>query len=97
MLETMKIAPLAQVKDQFSAYIVESQKSPVVITKNGKPVAMLTGLNEDDDLETLVLAHNPRLVQILEQAREQVRRTGGIPHKEFWARVKKRRAQKKSA
>jgi len=93
----MKIAPLAQVKDQFSAYIVESKKSPVVITKNGKPVALLTGLDEDDDLDTLVLAHNPRFMQMLEQARERVRQTGGIPHKEFWARVKKRRARKKSS
>jgi prevent-host-death family protein len=92
----MKIAPLAQVKDQFSAYIVESQKSPVIITKNGKPVALLTGLGEEDDLDTIVLARNPRLVQLLEEARESVRRTGGIPSKEFWAQARKRRARKRT-
>ncbi len=90
----MKIAPLAQVKDRFSAYIQQSQKSPIVITRNGKPVALLTGLNEEDDLDTILLAHNPRFMQMLEEARERVRRTGGIPSKEFWAQVKRRRKNK---
>ncbi len=93
----MKIAPLARVKDQLSAYIVESKKSPVIITKNGKPVALLTGLDPDVDLDTLVLAHNPRFMQMLDEARERVRQTGGIPSKEFWAGVKKRRARAKKA
>ena len=90
----MKIAPLAQVKDQLSAYIVESQKSPVIITKNGKPVAVLSGLNGEDDLDAIVLEHNPKLARLLARARAQVQRTGGIPHAEFWKRVRKRRARK---
>ena len=94
-LENMKIAPLAQVKDQFSAYIVASQKSPVIITKNGKPVALLTGLNEDDDLDTLVLAHNPRFMQILEDARTRVCRTGGIKSANFWKQVAQRHKSKR--
>ncbi len=52
----MKIVPLAQVKDQFSAYVKESQTSPIVVTKNGKPVALLTGIQGRDDLDTLLLA-----------------------------------------
>jgi prevent-host-death family protein len=91
----MKIAPLAQVKDQFSAYIVASQKSPVIITRNGKPVALLTGLNEDDDLDTLVLTHNPRFMQILEDARARVRRTGGIKSADFWKQVEQRHKSKR--
>ncbi len=91
----MKIAPLAQVKDMLSAYVRESQKSPVIITKNGKPVALLTGLKEDEDLDTLLLAHSPRFVQILKEARERVRHTGGIKSDEFWKEVKRRRVKKK--
>ncbi len=92
----MKIAPLAQVKDQLSAYVQESQKSPIIITKNGKPVALLTGLKEDADLDTLILAHDPRFIQILEEARARVQRTGGVKHDEFWHEVK-RRARKKDS
>ena len=32
----MKIAPLAEVKDRFSAYIEESRESPIIVTRNGQ-------------------------------------------------------------
>ena len=48
----MKIAAFARVEDQFSAYVQESQASPVIITKNGKPVALLTGIRDEDDLDS---------------------------------------------
>ena len=74
----MKIAALATVKDQFSAYVQESQTSPVIITKNGKPVALFTGIRDEDDLDSLLLANNPRFLQILEEARQRTRQTGGV-------------------
>ena len=87
----MKIAALATVKDQFSAYVQESQASPVIITKNGKPVALLTGIRDEDDLDSLLLANNPRFLQILEEARQRVRQTGGVKNKDFWKNVEQRR------
>ncbi len=74
----MKIAPLAHVKDRFSAYIDESRESPVVVTRNGRPVAMIISIDDEDDLDGLLLAHNPRFVQLLEAARQRVRVTGGV-------------------
>jgi len=90
----MKIAPLAEVKDHFSAYVQESQKSPVIVTKNGKPVAVLTGIRDEDDLESILLAHDPRFLQILEEARQRVQRTGGIKSQDFWKAVARRRTKK---
>jgi prevent-host-death family protein len=75
----MKIAPLAEVKDHFSAYVDESKESPVVVTRNGRPVAMLIAITDEDDLDGLLLAHNPRFTQLLDEARQRVRRTGGVP------------------
>lgn len=83
----MKIAPLAEVKDRFSAYIDESHESPVVVTRNGRPVAMLIAIEEDDDLDSLLLVHNPRFLQLLEEARQRVRVTGGVPLAEFRRRL----------
>lgn len=74
----MKIAPLAEVKDRFSAYIDESRESPVVVTRNGRPVAMIVAIEDEDDLDALLLVHNPRFVQLLEEARQRVRVTGGV-------------------
>ena len=83
----MKIAPLAEVKDRFSAYIEESRESPVVVTRNGRPVAMLIAIEEEDDLDSLLLVHNPRFLQILDEARQRVRVTGGVSLEEFRRRL----------
>ena len=80
----MKIAPVADVKAQFSAYLRLSAEGPVVVTRHGKPVAVLLSIEDEADLERLVLAYTPKFRGILEAAREQVRETGGIGHEEFW-------------
>ncbi len=74
----MKIAPLAEVKDRFSAYIDESRDSPVIVTRNGRPVAMIIAIDEEEDLDSLLLVHNPRFLQILEEAQRQVQAGGGV-------------------
>ncbi|MBV7335297.1 type II toxin-antitoxin system Phd/YefM family antitoxin [Chloroflexi bacterium TSY] len=79
----MKIAPLAEVKDRFSAYIDDSNESPVVVTRNGRPVAILIGIEDAEDLDSLLLVHNPRFLQLLDEARQRVRITGGVPLAEF--------------
>ena len=83
----MKIAPLAEVKNRFSAYVDDSQESPIVVTRNGRPVAMLIGIVDEDDLDSLLLVHNPRFLQILEEARQRVRVTGGVPWADFRSRL----------
>ena len=88
----MTIAPLAEVKDHFSAYIDNSKESPIVVTRNGKPVAMIIGITEEDDLDSLLLAHNPRFVQLLDEARTRIQMIGGVPLAEFRQRVAKRSA-----
>jgi antitoxin (DNA-binding transcriptional repressor) of toxin-antitoxin stability system len=79
----MKIAPLTDVAEQFRSYIDDSKKSPVIVTDNGKPVAMIVAIEEDDDLDRLLLAHNPRFLQLLEESRQHVRVTGGLSLTEF--------------
>ena len=69
---------LAEVKDHFSAYIDESQESPIVVTHNGRPVALIVAITDEDDLDSLLLTHNPRFIELLEEARQRVRTTGGI-------------------
>lgn len=84
----MKIASVADVKARLSAYLKESQAGPVVVTRNGKAVAVLLAVTDDDELERLLLAHSPKFQALLDRSRRQIEETGGIPHDVFWREVK---------
>ena len=64
-----------------------SEEELVVITKNGKPVAVLLPMEDDDELERLTLAYSRRFQSILQEAREQVRVGSGITHDDFWREI----------
>src|SRR2546423_14796319 len=83
----MKIASVADVKARLSAYLKESRQGPVVVTRNGKAVAVLLAVTDDDELERLVLAHSPKSQALLDRSRRRVEETGGIPHDDFWREV----------
>ena len=87
----MKIASVATVKARLSAYLKESQEGPVIITQNGKAVAVLLAVTNEDELERLMLAHSPKFRAIIEKSRRQIDDTGGIPHDVFWQEVKSER------
>lgn len=80
----MKIASIAEVKAHLSAYVKASEAELVVITRNGKPVAVLLPMGDDEELERLALAYSKRLQSILTEARHQITTTGGISHEDFW-------------
>ena len=83
----MTIASLAKVKAKFSAYIEACKASPVVVTKNGKPAAVLVSVADQDELDSILLACSPRFQKLLERSNRQIDKTGGVPHDEFWRRV----------
>ena len=80
----MTIASVADVKAKLSAYVRASSESPVVITRNGKAVAAIVSVADDDDLERLMLAHSPKFRAILSEGHQLIARGQGIPHDQFW-------------
>ena len=80
----MKVASVANVKSKLSAYLQASREGPVVVTRNGKAVAVLLAVEDDDELERLLMAYTPRLRAILDAARGRIQRGAGIPHEDFW-------------
>ncbi len=84
----MKIAPVAEVKAHFSEYVKESEKGPVVVTRNGRPAVVMIAAGDDaDELERLILAHSPCFREVLSRSREEIRSTGGMSHEDFWREV----------
>jgi prevent-host-death family protein len=64
----MRIAPVAEIKARFSAYLKASEEGPVIVTKNGKPVAVILAMEDEDELESLILAYSPKSQLILQEA-----------------------------
>jgi prevent-host-death family protein len=83
----VKIVPVAEVKARLSAYLEASADGPVIVTKNGRPVAALVAVSDEDEIERLVLAYTPRFRRLLEEAEARIRRAGGVEHAEFWDAV----------
>ena len=80
----MKIASVADVKAHFSTFLKDSKQGPVVVTRNGRPAAVLLSVEDEDDLDRLMMAYSPKLQKILTLARQQIKEHGGIPHDDFW-------------
>ena len=81
----MKIAPLADVKARLSAYVEQVEaEGPVIITRNGKPVAVLLAPRDEEDLRRLMLAYSPRFQAILEKSRSSIRAGQGLAQNTFW-------------
>ena len=83
----MKIASVADIKARLSAYVKESATGPIVVTRNGKAVAVLLGISDDDELERVLLAHSRKLRAILDAADRRIDDGAGIGHDAFWQEV----------
>ncbi len=84
----MKIASLADVKARLSGYLDHAKDNgPVVITRNGKAVALLIVPESEDDLEWLLLSRSPRLREILDRSRKSIAEKGAVPWDAFWQKV----------
>ena len=90
----MKIASMAKVKSQFNAFVKASEDGPVVVTRNGKPVAVLLGVQDEDEIERLVLAYSPRLRAILDKGFQEICEGKGISSEDFWRQMEEESADR---
>lgn len=73
----MKIESLREVKAKLSKIVrdLPSDRS-VVITKNGRPCAVLFPVTEESDLESLLLAQNKNFWRMFDRAHKEGERKG---------------------
>jgi len=83
----VKVATQREVAADLAGYVKATKKGPVIITSEGKPVAVLLSPGSEDDLERLLMGHSPKLQAILQSARKRFREGRGIGHEAFWKEV----------
>jgi prevent-host-death family protein len=92
----MKTASIAEIKSQFSAFLKASEGGPVIVTRNGRPVAVIVGVQDEQDVERLLMACSPRLQALLEKSRKQIREGETLSDKQFWSKVKASRGSRRN-
>jgi prevent-host-death family protein len=90
----VKTASAAKIAAQFDAYLEASREQPVLVTQNGKPVAVLLAVEDKAEAERLA-SRSRSLRSIFEEAHEQIQKGEGIPHEQFWREVEQSRRAKR--
>lgn len=83
----MRIAPVVEVKAKFSAFLEESKSGPIIVTKNGKAVAVLLAVDDDDELERLILSYSPKFQAIMSKGKAQIKAGESLSHEDFWGDI----------
>lgn len=87
----MRTASAEEVRAEFDAYLKATDKGPIVVTRNAKPVAVLLSVKHPDEIERIAMSHSKKLRRILQASRAQIAKGKGIPHEEFWRQVEQMR------
>jgi prevent-host-death family protein len=82
----MKTVPVRDLQKRVKACIDEAQEGRVVITRRGKPAALLLGV-EGKDWETVILETDPTFWKLIQQRRKEPT----ISFKELKARLNRKR------
>ena len=75
----MKVAPMGDVRNNFSKYLTQCEDEPVFVTKNGKISAVIEHV-EDKDVEDFLLERSPRFRNMLNKVK---RERGGMSLAEY--------------
>lgn len=86
----MKFANVRELKNKTSEILRKAEKEAVIITSKGKPRAIVTAISEED-FEDYLLEQSPELSDILEEAKREYIRKGGITLEDYLSGRKKKR------
>lgn len=89
----MKTVSAAKIAAQFDEYLAASRKQPVLVTQNGKPVAVLLAIENRTDVAKLLPTRSLRA--IFQKAQEQIQQGAGISAEFFWRQVEQSRRAKR--
>jgi len=83
----MKRVPLSEVKDDLSRYVQLAAHEEIVVTRHGRPAAVLIGFEDDEDWFDYQLEHDPRFIARMEAARRSLEAGRGVPIEEVRAQL----------
>ena len=92
----MKIVNLRDAKATLSSVVDEAQEERVLITRHGKPTALIIGV-EGEDLEGLLTRSDPNFWRLIEERRASKRKRVSLEEMESRSAKRTKRSVKKRA
>jgi antitoxin (DNA-binding transcriptional repressor) of toxin-antitoxin stability system len=86
--DAMKLASVKDVKNNLSEYLKNAEQGDVIITKNGRPTAVLHHLGEDD-LDEYLIEHDPKFRKLIEKRWKDYIAHRGLPLEQVLKRIPK--------
>jgi len=69
----MRKVGIRQAQRQLGGLVTEAQEHRILLTRHGKPAVILLGV-EGQDLEEVLLAHDPEFIKLIEERQRPGRR-----------------------
>jgi prevent-host-death family protein len=69
----MKTHTMTEAKNDICSIIREAEKGEVLITRHGKPAAVVIGFRDEDDWFDYKLQHDERFLRRIAKARREIR------------------------
>ena len=82
----MKAIDIRNATKPLSEYAKRADDEPLIVTRKGKPVAVLTSA-DGMDAESIALANNAKFAAIIARSRTRMEKEGGIPIEEVRRRL----------
>jgi antitoxin (DNA-binding transcriptional repressor) of toxin-antitoxin stability system len=84
----VKTVEISKATLPLSDYTKGIKKEPVIITKEGRPVAALVSI-PNADIEMVSLSNNPKFIALIERSRARQKSEGGISSEEMRQRLER--------
>ena len=91
--KVMKTVEVTKATQPLEDYTRKVKKEPVIITREGKPVAALVSIS-NADIETVSLGSNSKFLALIERSRARRKAEGGISAEEMRHRLEKPKRSK---
>ncbi len=83
----MKTVEMADATASLSDYARKARKETLIVTRRGKPVAVLMPVDAHTDLENLVVTTHPTFQAIMDRSEARYRAEGGLSTGQVRARL----------
>ena len=90
----MKVVPLGQAKNELSAYVEKAQRERVLVTRRGRPAALIIGV-VGEDFEDLMTRSDPEFWRMIEARRRASKTISSDEMRRRLGLAKQRRSKRK--